>query len=57
MAKAKKAPPTSMTLRVDENLRRVFTDACNSRDRTASQVIRDFMREYVAKNAQQELKL
>jgi hypothetical protein len=34
-------------IRVDENLRKRFIDACRAKDRTASQVIRDFMRNYV----------
>lgn len=34
-------------VRVEAKLRQEFLDACRSRDRTAAQVIRDFMRQYV----------
>lgn len=34
-------------IRVDEQLRRDFTEACKSQDQTASQVLRNFMRGYV----------
>ena len=36
-------------IRVDEQLRREFTEACKSQDLTASQVLRNFMRAYVEK--------
>lgn len=34
-------------IRVNEQLRRDFTEACKSQDQTASQVLRSFMRSYV----------
>ena len=34
-------------VRVEAKLRQEFLDACRARDRTAAQVIRDFMRQYV----------
>jgi hypothetical protein len=37
-------------LRVDDQLRREFISACRSQDRAAAQVLREFMREYVAKH-------
>ena len=38
----------TFTFRVDEELKNAFTDAAKSRDRTGAQLIRDFMRDYVA---------
>lgn len=37
-------------LRVDDGLRHEFITACRAQDRTAAQVLREFMRDYVAKN-------
>lgn len=37
-------------VRVDDELRRDFVDACRSEDQHASQVIRAFMREYVQRH-------
>lgn len=34
-------------IRVDDGLRAEFIAACKRRDRTAAQVLRDFMRQYV----------
>jgi len=36
-------------IRVDEQLRREFTEVCRAQDQTASQVLRQFMRNYVEK--------
>lgn len=38
-----------MRLRVSEVLRGDFIRACRAQDRTAAQVLRDYMREYVEK--------
>ena len=38
----------AIRVRVDPILRKQFVDTCHALDRTASQVIRDFMRQYVA---------
>jgi hypothetical protein len=37
-------------LRVDVQLRQEFISACRARDRAAAQVLREFMRDYVAKH-------
>lgn len=34
-------------IRIDEELRRAFVEACQSQDRPAAQVVREFMRQYV----------
>lgn len=36
-------------LRVDDELRREFIAACRAQDRAAAQVLREFMRDYVAR--------
>ena len=36
-------------IRVEAELRRAFVDACRREDRPASQVVREFMRNYVQK--------
>ena len=46
---------TAMTLRVAPELKKAFEAAAKSNDRTSSQLVRDFMREYVKKNAQGSL--
>jgi antitoxin component of RelBE/YafQ-DinJ toxin-antitoxin module len=40
------------SFRVDSDLRKIFQQVCQNKDMTASQVIRQFMREYVRKNSQ-----
>lgn len=35
-------------IRIDEELRRAFVEACQAEDRPAAQVMREFMRNYVA---------
>ena len=35
-------------IRIDEELRRAFVEACQADDRPAAQVLREFMRTYVA---------
>jgi len=42
-------PETTFTFRVDEALKSAFTDAAKAHDRPGSQLLRDFMREYVEK--------
>jgi predicted transcriptional regulator len=41
---------TSFTLRIDRELKQAFVDAARANDRSASLLIRDFMREYVARD-------
>lgn len=38
----------TFTFRVDETLKSAFADAAKAHDRTGAQLIRDFMRSYVA---------
>lgn len=42
-------PETTFTFRVDEALKNAFTQAAKTQDRPGSQLLRDFMRDYVAK--------
>jgi predicted transcriptional regulator len=42
----------TFTFRVDDTLKANFSDAAKQQDRTAAQLLRDFMREYVARNQQ-----
>lgn len=46
---------TGFTLRIEQGLKDEFVAAAKSQDRTASQVLRDFMRDYVKKNGQTDL--
>ena len=43
---------STFTFRVDDTLKSAFNDAAKQQDRTAAQLLRDFMREYIAKNQQ-----
>ena len=43
---------STFTFRVDDTLKSAFSDAAKQKDRTAAQLLRDFMREYVVKNQQ-----
>lgn len=38
----------TLTFRVDETLKDQFSNAAKSRDRTAAQLLRDFMRDFVS---------
>jgi predicted transcriptional regulator len=38
----------TLTFRVDESLKDQFTNAAKNRDRTAAQLLRDFMRDFVS---------
>jgi predicted transcriptional regulator len=42
---------TTFTFRVDEDLKASFTNVAKAHDRPGSQLLRDFMRDYVAKAA------
>lgn len=48
---------TRFTVRVDSDLHKAFSDVAKSNDQTPSQLVRAFMREYVAKHRQMGLKL
>ena len=42
-------PEATFTFRVDEELKARFSDAAKAHDRTGAQLLRDFMRNYVAR--------
>jgi predicted transcriptional regulator len=42
----------TMVVRVDDALKAAFTQAAKAADRTASQLLRDFMRDYVREQAE-----
>ena len=44
-----------LPIKMDAELRDAFISVCKSNDSTASQEIRNFMREYVRKHGQQDL--
>lgn len=46
----------SFTIRVDADLLKTFQIVAKENDRPSAQLIRDFMREYIKKNKQGELK-
>jgi len=39
-----------LRIRIDRDLRDAFLKLCHAQDRPAAQVLRDFMRQYIAKN-------
>lgn len=43
------------TLRLDKDLHKAFTDTAKDQDRNPSQLVREFMREYVKKHRQADL--
>lgn len=43
----------SFTFRVDEKLKTAFTEAARAHDRTGAQLLRDFMRDYLARQQQE----
>jgi predicted transcriptional regulator len=49
MVSAGAMPETTFTFRVDDTLKTAFTEAAKAHDRPGSQLLRDFMREYVEK--------
>lgn len=42
-------PQSTLTFRVDEELKERFSAAAKSQDRSSAQLLRDFMREFVSK--------
>jgi len=46
---------TQLKIRIDEDLKKAFLGTCKQVDRNGSQVLREFMRAYVAKNGQGKL--
>lgn len=58
MRMALKTKNAGLRLRVEKSLRQEFLDACKTDGRVAAEVLREFMRHYVARNrstAQQDL--
>jgi predicted transcriptional regulator len=47
MCKDSTMPEATFTFRVDKGLKEAFTEAARAHDRPGSQLLRDFMREYV----------
>jgi hypothetical protein len=47
---ALKTKDAGLRLRIERELREEFVEICRSEGRPAAQVLRDFMREYVAKS-------
>lgn len=47
---APKTKNAGLRLRVERNLRQEFLDACRADGRVAAEVLREFMREYIAHN-------
>lgn len=43
----------TVIVRVDDELKAAFTEAAKAADRTTSQLLRDFMRDYVRQQAEQ----
>jgi|GEM_PF-3560886 len=46
---------TGFTIRIEQELKDAFVATAKSQDRTTSQVLRNFMRDYVKKNGQTDL--
>jgi len=46
---------TGLAIRIEPELKAAFVATAKSQDRTASQVLRNFMRDYVKKNGQTDL--
>lgn len=44
---------TTFTFRVDDELKRQFADIAKSRDRTAAQLMREFMRDTIARQQEE----
>ena len=45
-----KTKNAGLRLRVEKNLRQEFLDACRADGRVAAEVLREFMRDYIAQN-------
>ncbi|MNJ04575.1 hypothetical protein D3C73_1654020 [compost metagenome] len=55
MANQPASPEKIVNVKVPESLKDAFYAAASAQDQTASQVIRDFMRKYVAQHGQGKL--
>ena len=47
---------SGLRVRVDEQLKAEFIDACRNNDLTAAQVIRKYMKDYVTKSSKKRMK-
>ena len=45
---------STFTFRIDEDLKRQFTEIAKSKDRTGAQLVREFIRETIAKQREEE---
>lgn len=45
---------SGLRIRIERELREKFLEVCREQDRPAAQVIREFMREYIASHQNQE---
>ncbi|GAK29605.1 hypothetical protein [Serratia liquefaciens] len=45
---------STVVIRVDDELKMAFASAAKAADRTASQLLRDFMRDFVSRQSQQK---
>ncbi|CAI1124519.1 CopG family ribbon-helix-helix protein [Serratia quinivorans] len=45
---------STVVIRVDDELKMAFVSAAKAADRTASQLLRDFMRDFVSRQSQQK---
>ncbi len=45
---------SGLRIRIERELRQKFLEVCREQDRPAAQVIREFMREYIASHQDQE---
>ena len=57
MTEAKNVTKVQMTLRVDRDLLTAFQNIAKDNNRTASQLVRDYMMNYVKKHGQGDLSL
>ena len=55
MTEARKRNEGTMTLRVDRDLLKAFQNIAKDNNRTASQLVRDYMMNYVKKHGQGDL--
>ena len=48
-----KTKDAGLRIRVERELREAFLEVCRAQDRPAAQVVRDFMRQYIAEHQSQ----
>ncbi len=47
-------PQATFTFRVDEDIKNAFNQCAQENDRSASQLLRDFMRQYISEASEQD---